>query len=273
MADLALVTANRFNVVESFEQMTLPCDEAITAGQAVRLNTSTGKFTKANATTAAESAVYGIATKTTAANMPVTAIRHGVVTGHDLSGLGGFWSPVYLSDTDGALADAAGTLDLVIGRVISTSGVTIGTAYDRLLMVDFSGALAGGAGTPTQIPITYRMNANGSLADESFFIADRPYIVDSIREKHAVAGSDASAVNLQVTIDTGTAAPGAGTDLLTNNSNAGFDMKGTANTVQTGTLVAVGSRTMATGDRLSVDFAGTLTALAGVVVTVMLTPA
>lgn len=121
------------------------------------------------------------------------------------------------------------------------------------------------------ITVTYHQNANASLADEAFFIADRAYDVVAVREVHATAGTDVGAVNLQVTKDTGTAAPGAGTDLLTNNANAGFNLKGTANTVQSGTLTAtVASKRLAAGDRLSVDFAGTLTTLAGVVVTVTL---
>lgn len=121
------------------------------------------------------------------------------------------------------------------------------------------------------ITVSYSMLANASLADQAFFVADRAYDVVAVRQIHSVAGTDGSAVNLQVTKDTSTAAPGAGTDLLTNNTNAGFNLKGTANTVQAGTLTATAaSKRMAAGDRLSVDFAGTLTTLAGVVVTVVL---
>lgn len=121
------------------------------------------------------------------------------------------------------------------------------------------------------IPVTYRMLANGSIADEAFFVADRAYEVVSITEVHSVAGNDAGAVNVQVTKDDATDAPGAGDNLLTNNTNAGFNLKGTANTPQIGTLVAtLATRRLAVGDRLSVDFAGVLTTLAGVVVTVML---
>ena len=123
------------------------------------------------------------------------------------------------------------------------------------------------------IQVTSAMLANASLADQCFFIANRPYQIVGIRQVHSVAGSDGGAVNLQVTKDTGTAAPGAGTDLLTNNSNAGFNLKGTANTVQAGALTATAAALkLAPGDRLSVDFAGTLTAVAGVVVTVELRP-
>lgn len=135
MTALALVTANRFNVVESFIQMTLPTDEAVTAGQLVKINTTTGKFTKANGTTSGEARVWGIATKTVAAGMPVTAVRKGVATGYNIDALA-YDAPVYLSDTDGMPDTAAGTVSVVIGRVIPATGVTLGTAYDKLLQID-----------------------------------------------------------------------------------------------------------------------------------------
>ena len=135
MADLSLVTANKVEVVESFIQMTLPAAEAITAGNAVRLDTSTGKFTKANGSSTTENRIYGIATKTVAAGMPVTAIRKGVMDGIDISGMA-YDAVVYLSDTDGTLGTTAGTQSTVVGRVIPGTGVTTGTALDKLLFVD-----------------------------------------------------------------------------------------------------------------------------------------
>lgn len=118
-----------------------------------------------------------------------------------------------------------------------------------------------------EVPIV----ANADAVDQAFFLAQLPCRVIGISYIHATAGSHADAVNLQVTKDTGTDAPGAGTDLLTNNTNAGFNCKGTANTVQTGALTTTaGATTLAAGDRLSLDFAGTLTALAGVLVSVRL---
>lgn len=140
MADLTLVTANKVEIVESFEQMTLPTAETVHPGQVARLDASTGKFTKGNASSATEEAIYGIATGGVAnvAGQPITAIRHGVLDGFDLSGLD-YWDPVYLSFTDGALADAPDDYsDLVIGRVIPGTSTTLGTAYDKLLLVDIS---------------------------------------------------------------------------------------------------------------------------------------
>jgi len=118
---------------------------------------------------------------------------------------------------------------------------------------------------------TATFNLASSLADQAFFVAPYACQVTAVSEVHSTAGTDTNPVNVQVVKDTGTTAPGGGTDLLTNNSNAGFNLKGTDNTVQTGTLTGtVASLRLAAGDRLSVDFAGTLTALAGVVVTVAL---
>lgn len=135
MSDIALNTADKVEVVESRIQMTLPTNEAVTAGMAVRIDASTGKFTKANGTTTTENRIYGIATKTVASGMPLTAVRKGVMDGWDLSSLN-YDAPVYLSDTDGRLGDGAGTVSTVVGRVIPGTSEALGTAFSKLLFVD-----------------------------------------------------------------------------------------------------------------------------------------
>lgn len=120
-----------------------------------------------------------------------------------------------------------------------------------------------------QIQVTYAMLANGSLADQAIFLANRAYRIIGIREVHSTAGSDAGTVTIHVEKETGTTAPAGGTTVMSGTFNA----KGTANTVQAATLSTTTADTiLAAGDRLSVDFTGTLTALAGVVVTVDLIP-
>jgi len=135
MADIALKTANRVEVVESREQMTLPAAEAITPGQAVRLDTTNGKFTLAKATAAGEARIYGIAVGTHAivAGMPVTAIRRGVLDGYTFTQ--DYDAAIYLSDTDGTLADAAGTVSTVVGRIVPGAGEVLGGAFAKLLYV------------------------------------------------------------------------------------------------------------------------------------------
>jgi hypothetical protein len=138
MTDIALVTANKVEIVESFEQMTLPTAETVHPGQAARIDATTGKFTKGNDSSATEESLYGIATGAVAnvAGQPVTCIRHGILDGFDLSGLD-YWDPVYLSSTDGALADAPGDYsDVIIGRVVPGTSTTLGTAFDKLLLVN-----------------------------------------------------------------------------------------------------------------------------------------
>lgn len=112
-------------------------------------------------------------------------------------------------------------------------------------------------------------SVESGIADACFYIANHPVQVAGAVYVHSTAGTNGSAVNVQVVKDTGTDAPGAGTDLLTNNTNAGFNCKGTINVPQTGALTATtASLILAAGNRISCDFAGTTTALAGVVIVV-----
>lgn len=135
MADLAVSTAGKIRIVESIIQFTLPAAEAITAGDIVRLDTTNGKVTKANGSSAGEARVLGIATKSVAAGLPVTCIRKGVLDGFDLSALA-FDAAVYASDTDGRVADAAGTVSVVVGRVVSATANLLGASLDKLLFID-----------------------------------------------------------------------------------------------------------------------------------------
>lgn len=181
-----------------------------------------------------------------------------------------------------AAGDTVGTFSAVGDRIkVESYEIGAGTYRWRVLeVVGVTGIRAelqalnvGGVIVDPNKLVTANCILNGNCIDHAFFTADRAYQVVGITEIHATAGNDGSAVNLQVTKDTGTNAPGAGTDLLTNNTNAGFNLKATANTLQTGTLTATtASLQLAAGDRLSLDFAGTVTTLAGVQVTVALKP-
>jgi hypothetical protein len=163
-------------------------------------------------------------------------------------------------------------------NTLQTATVATGTtlAENDRVCIDFTGTLTTLAGVTVNLVLspghasetaTYAVVANGDLADRAFFVAERPMHVSGIKYSAATAGS--AGANVQVVKDTSTDAPGAGTDLLTNNTNAGFDTDGTANTVQEGALSATAAALyLDAGDRLSVDFAGTLTALAGVTITV-----
>jgi hypothetical protein len=116
-----------------------------------------------------------------------------------------------------------------------------------------------------------QMGTLASPANAAFFVATRPYKLVSVSEVHSTAAG--ATETMQVEKDTGTTAPGSGTALLTNNTNAGFNLNATANTVQAGALVGTAaSVALAAGDRLALKFTGTATATANLVVTACLAP-
>lgn len=119
------------------------------------------------------------------------------------------------------------------------------------------------------ITATFVGQTTEAATDRVFFVAPVACTIVAISQVHSVAAGGAS--KLQVVKDTSTNAPGAGTDLLTNNTNTGFDLNATANTVQNGTLTATtADLSLAAGDRLAIDFANTIQSTAGVTVTVLL---
>ena len=135
MALIALAVADKVEIVESLHQHTAPAAEAIVAGATVRLDTSNGKWTNSNGTTAPEARVWGIATRTVAAGENLTCIRRGKMDGFDLTAQA-YDAAIYVSDTDGRLGDAAGTVSVVVGRVISAWSQRLGTAADKILSIE-----------------------------------------------------------------------------------------------------------------------------------------
>ncbi len=133
MATIALVTANKVEVVERIDAMTAPASVAIAAGLPIQI-TTTGKWIIALGTTAAAARRPYIATRTVLAGEALTGVRQGVMDGWDLSGLA-YNAPVYLSDT-GTLADAAGTVTTILGYVGPGWAQSLGTAADKILMVN-----------------------------------------------------------------------------------------------------------------------------------------
>lgn len=99
------------------------------------------------------------------------------------------------------------------------------------------------------------------------YIANKPCNIISITEVHNVAGTAGGSVTLNVEKLTLTQNLDAGVELLA----SPFDLKGTANTVQYGSMTTVlSSKQMAKGDRLALKDAGTLTTLSDVCVIIEL---
>lgn len=158
----------------------------------------------------------------------------------------------------------------VAGAIAANGNLTVATS--KTLAVTTADLLTvGGIIVPQHLEVSAHVGAAALMVDQSFFLATRAYQVVAASFVHAVAETTAANLRVQVVKDTSTDAPGAGTDLLTNNTNAGFDGKATANTVQTGTLTATGaSLQLAAGNRLSLDFEAGATELVGVTITVSL---
>jgi predicted RecA/RadA family phage recombinase len=134
--EIALDTADRIEVVQSWEQLTLIAAEAIEAGYLVRFNGTVGKFTTANGSDMTEGKFYGIATRSCAAGEACTAIRRGILDGYDLAALN-YGATIYASDTDGRISGTAGTKAVTVGYIApGTAHLLSASAPDKLLYLD-----------------------------------------------------------------------------------------------------------------------------------------
>lgn len=119
MADLSILTGQKVMPVHPTlaEIYSVVLAEAMTQGQASYLVATTGKYGIADANAAGKQQFRGIVLESGGAGQGVGLLKRGAVWGYDLSGLN-YDAPVYLSDTAGALADAAGTMSVIVGRVM-----------------------------------------------------------------------------------------------------------------------------------------------------------
>lgn len=138
MTDIALGSSGLVSLVtqDCIQRGHIPALVDLTAGEVVIIDPTTGKLTAARGTTAPLARAYGITLRAVKAGYGVTVVRNGILDGFDLSALA-YDAPLYLSDTAGGiLATAAGTVSLVVGRVVPGTSTLLGTAYDKLLEVE-----------------------------------------------------------------------------------------------------------------------------------------
>lgn len=108
-------------------------------------------------------------------------------------------------------------------------------------------------------PIVVRAEYLATSVDNSLFIADRAYRLLGVRAVNTVIASSGP-TTLDIKKCTGTQAPSSGTTMLT----ATIDLTTTANTVITPTLSATAAvLLLAAGDRITLDYTGTMTAVVG----------
>lgn len=119
---MALLTLEYVKVVAEYAgSITVKGGETVSSrpGKYLRIDATTGKAMLGNATAAGEvGGLHGVAmTSERYVGDSVTLLRHGLMDwGDALDGMD-FGASIFVSDTDGTFADAAGTVSTVAGRV------------------------------------------------------------------------------------------------------------------------------------------------------------
>ena len=275
MADISVVTAGRCEVIQSLVQATLPAAETIAAWAPVRIDTN-GKFTNANGTTATEADLYGIATRSVVAGEAVTAVRVGLLDGLTLAGA--YWSSIYLSNTDGRLADAAGTVTRRLGYVMPGWSQGVGTAADKVVVIDvtrsevpsastFAVASADGLTVNSVIvPATmywhFSIAPLATITEYDLAVAERALKVVSISKlMSTLQGGVATATVVKAT---GTATPVKTTTPM--HAADAIDLNAGAYTVGTITLTATAADlVLAADERIAIDLSTAHTVAKGVI--------
>ena len=112
--------------------------------------------------------------------------------------------------------------------------------------------------------LVVRSPLDAASVDRAIWIcpAERSYRLSSISEVHSVVGGASAAVRPRKV--TGTTAPGASAGATVIEQSAAIDLTATINTVVRPALTGTeAQRTFVPGDRLCLDFSGTLTGLVG----------
>lgn len=202
-----------------------------------------------------------------------------------LTGVGGAVS--ITSGAGGATSGAAGAITIAVGAATSGNGSAItitggngagGTSSGG--NINLVPGTAVSTGTPGEVQIngvsgffeaTWQQYLGASVpvtgTSYNFFMANRAY---RVKAASIICSSTSTVPTVDITHDTGTNAPGAGTSVLT----GVMTMSATANTRVVGTLSAtVATLTLAAGDRLAHKWGGTVGSITGALVSVLLEPA
>lgn len=157
---------------------------------------------------------------------------------------------------------ASGTIDQSgsSGSILTGSGGMIingdasVSAGKSFAVTDADKLTVGGTIIPQTIPILVPLTS--SLLSQPIFIADTTYQITGTKCFYSVGALLNGA--FQVTVDSGTTAPGSGIAQLT----SAINLSSTTDTTYTGTLIATPT-TINAGDRITAKITGTLTSLFG----------
>lgn len=146
----------------------------------------------------------------------------------------------------------------------------VGTVEGRLAWDTAANGLAQADGVQfrhlaDRVPISTELLA--ASVDKWIFVADRAYKVLAVRTITSVIGGSGAQIILRKVTAAGTAAPGAAAGATVIDLTAAIDLTATVNVAQTTTIItAASANVLAAGDKLGLDFAGTLTGLVGLCV-------
>lgn len=211
--------------------------------------TATGAFTTLSSTgdtslASAGNAAIGNSSGTVAIiSTGLNATTAGVVSG--ITG--------YTQSSGNFAISGTGTLSTGTGA-ISLNGTTTVASGKTLAVTTADNLTVGGIIVPQYVTIAVPIGL--ALADQTVFVADSTYKLTAVRCVYSVKAL--SNGTLQVTVDTGTGAPGSGTAQLSST----LDLSETVNSVISGTLIS-SPTSISAGDRIGFDFSGTLTNLLG----------
>lgn len=177
-----------------------------------------------------------------------------------------FYGPILAGGAVTANSLAVNTTSVFTGAATFNAGATVASAQ-TLAVTTADKLTVGGVIVPQYWDFNVPISA--TTVDSNIFIPTSNWQVIAVSEVHAVAGDNGSPVTAVIRKTNSTGAPSAGL-VVTAGS---FDLKGTANTIQNGVMRG-GSDAWVTKvnstERLTLDVTGTLTTLAGGVVTVRL---
>lgn len=161
-----------------------------------------------------------------------------------------FWD--YSANTAINKKDAAETEDFFVGTAVAAKA-----SGETVVRVDLN-EKAGG-----RIAITTELLA--ASVDKWIFVADKAYRVMAVREVHSVIGGSGAVVRPRKVTAAGTAAPGdAAGATVKELTTADIGLETTINVAQEGTLSTTeADLILAAGDKIGLNFGGTLTGLVG----------
>ena len=138
MADITVTAALVARVNAHYDEIhNFIAGVTITAGQLVYLN-SAGKLALADGSAAGTAEAVGIALEGGGLGEAIAVMKQGKINGFTISA-SAVGALMYLSDTAGAMADAAGTVSKIVGVVVASAD---STPVDQLY-VDFQWTVAG----------------------------------------------------------------------------------------------------------------------------------